>query len=238
MSFSYSALKSHAKVTLPSVESWSINGNDSIMKDPPKSLTIPKRDKVGDMNDIRSTMNTYVDDRLYDGEVLQVYPRGVNPVGGTRIQNIDGGTQATLPIKVADKGAFRFELTAPRNNLPLSRASRKQTQMIINQQAKNSDGRKICVNADNSKAINKAYRATNIKPSAVYSRHKNFNKDYEVKKVIENPFHVNAFASNVPTYTRTNYHDRVNTGVDGNYSSANANISRGGSKRISMVIIL
>ncbi len=45
---SYHALQTNRRVTLPSVESWGSNMN--ILKDPPKSITTRKIDKVFDNN--------------------------------------------------------------------------------------------------------------------------------------------------------------------------------------------
>lgn len=218
MSFSYSAVRSNAKVTLPSVESWSIQGNTSILKEPKKSVTVPKRDKVGDLNDIRQTMDTYAKERLYQNEVISVFPKQVNPAGGTRMQNIEGGTQASLPIKIADNGAVRFSVTAPRDQLPLSRASRYHTKLIINNQKKNFDGRTVCVNAMNNRAINKNYTPSSVKPTASYSTVKSYDKGFEVKRVIQNPFHARAFSVNDFKHVVNKDYEKVNTGIDGNYS--------------------
>lgn len=72
---SYSSLRSHAKVTLPSVDNGWLN-NNNIIKDPPKSITTRRIDKVG------STQ--LVTDMVEDngtricGNILK-FPRGVNP---------------------------------------------------------------------------------------------------------------------------------------------------------------
>ena len=47
---SYSSLVNSGKVTLPSVDSWGTNMN--IIRDPPKSITTRRRDKVGENSDI------------------------------------------------------------------------------------------------------------------------------------------------------------------------------------------
>lgn len=72
---SFSSLRSHPKVTLPSVDNgWLINS--SITKDPPKSITTRRIDKVGDTQ--------MVVDMIEDngsricGEIMK-FPRGVNP---------------------------------------------------------------------------------------------------------------------------------------------------------------
>jgi hypothetical protein len=230
--FSYSALKSYGKATLPSVESWSIGGNPEILRDPPKSLTIPKKDKVGDLNDIRETMNTYTKDRLYQNEVIKVFPRGVNPMGGTRIQNTDGGTQASLPIKVTNQGAVRFNLKAPVDNLPLSRAARSDYSLKINSDLSKIGTERVCPDARNSKAINRAYTHTKINPSAVYSIDKIYDRNFEVKRVIENPFHADAFSSNNFERAENVKFDRIKSGVNTQYKQKMAApITRGDHKQ-------
>ena len=55
MSLSYSAITNHGKITLPSIESWSTNM--SILKDPPKSITTRRINKVGQTSDITSMID-------------------------------------------------------------------------------------------------------------------------------------------------------------------------------------
>ena len=50
MSISYHGIVGYGKSTLPSVESWSTNMN--ILRDPPKSITTRKIDKVGETSEI------------------------------------------------------------------------------------------------------------------------------------------------------------------------------------------
>ena len=56
MSISYSGLTNYGKATLPSAESWGTNMN--ILRDPPKSITTRRIDKVGQTSEI----TTMIDD--------------------------------------------------------------------------------------------------------------------------------------------------------------------------------
>ena len=47
---SYSGITNYGKCTLPSVESWNTNMN--ILRDPPKSVTTRRIDKVGETNSL------------------------------------------------------------------------------------------------------------------------------------------------------------------------------------------
>ena len=72
---SYSGVNGNRKVTLPSVESWGSNMN--IIKDPPKSITTRKIEKVSDTQHIEKMIEQSINDRY--GEHVQEYPRGINP---------------------------------------------------------------------------------------------------------------------------------------------------------------
>lgn len=73
--FSFSSLRSHPKVTLPSVDNgWLINS--SIVKDPPKSIHTRRIDKVGSTQ-MYTDMIEDNGSRIC-GEIMK-FPRGVNP---------------------------------------------------------------------------------------------------------------------------------------------------------------
>ena len=70
---SYSSITNRGKVTLPSVDSW---GTDmSIMRDPPKSITMRRIDKVGP----DSTITKMQDESDRSAECILLFARGVNP---------------------------------------------------------------------------------------------------------------------------------------------------------------
>jgi hypothetical protein len=132
---SYSAITNYGKATLPSVESWGTNNN--ILKDPPRSYTTRRIDKVGATSEI-DQMIQESGDRV--AEVIKVYPRGVNPMVSVSYDNFGrnggegkgqallyGGQQAKLPYQVNKQGAFRPPVLAPVDLLPLSRFPRNVT---------------------------------------------------------------------------------------------------------------
>lgn len=71
MALSYSGIVGRGKFTLPSVESWSTNNN--ILKDPPRSIVAPRRDKVG-ANSMITQEVEMSRDRI--AEAILAYPRG------------------------------------------------------------------------------------------------------------------------------------------------------------------
>jgi hypothetical protein len=75
MSISYSGIVNYGKVTLPSVDTWSTNMN--IMRDPPKSITTRKIDKVGETMAISEAIDASGD---RTSEAITRYAKGVNPM--------------------------------------------------------------------------------------------------------------------------------------------------------------
>ena len=72
---SFSSLRSHPKVTLPSVDNgWLINS--SIVKDPPKSITTRRIDKVGQTQMVEEMIE---DNGSRICGTIMKFPRGVNP---------------------------------------------------------------------------------------------------------------------------------------------------------------
>lgn len=133
MAFSYSGLTNYGKSSLPSIESW--NTNNNILRDPPRSITTRRIDKVTD--------NSFFTQEIQDSsdriaEMIMAYPRGVNPMVGVSYDNSNGGIgrgqallyrgqQAKLPYRVMADGAFRPPILAPVDLLPLSRMPRNTT---------------------------------------------------------------------------------------------------------------
>lgn len=119
-------------VTLPSVESWGTNMN--ILRDPPKSITTRRIDKVFQNTDITNLVDDS-GDRINDG--INVYARGVNPFVSVSYDNnsnnagiagnatsFSNRTQARLPYPAFEGGAFRPPILTQRDLLPLSRLPR------------------------------------------------------------------------------------------------------------------
>ena len=135
---------------LPSVEGF--NGSFNILRDPPKSIFTKRIDKVGQNNDINNLVDDS-SDRM--NEAISVYARGVNPMVSVSYNNNSnnagsftnssfgygnnsnqghhqGQSQAFLPYRIMDKGAFRPPVRGPRDLLPLSRQPRAWFQALTN----------------------------------------------------------------------------------------------------------
>jgi hypothetical protein len=93
---SYSGLRTSAKVTLPSVDSWNTNMN--ILKDPVKSVFTRRKDKVGDTQEILLAQEDS-GDRI--AECINVYARGVNPMVSVSYDNY--GTNAGMRSSISQK---------------------------------------------------------------------------------------------------------------------------------------
>ena len=132
---SYSGITNYGKVTLPSVDTWGSNMN--ILRDPPKSVSTRRIDKVGETSSI-TEMCDQSGDRAC--EAIQVYARGVNPFVSVSYSNngnnggqlsggcpVGGTTQAKLPYRIIRDGAFRPPILQQENLLPLSRMPRNST---------------------------------------------------------------------------------------------------------------
>lgn len=125
---SYSGLKSYGKSTLPSVEGWGTNMN--IIRDPVKSITTRRRDKVGDNNQITNMIDES-GDRMC--EAIRLYAAGSNPFATVTMNNYNtrggynSGTAAYLPHRIMNDGAFRPPLVTLEQQVPLSRMPRGWT---------------------------------------------------------------------------------------------------------------
>lgn len=126
MTISYSGIVNYGKVTLPSVESWGQNNN--ILRDPPRSITTRRIDKVTDtsMVDVEIDKSS---ERV--AESIRVYPRGANVMVGVSYNNQGnnkfGNPQAKLPYRVMKDGVFRPPVLRPVDRFPLSRLPRNNT---------------------------------------------------------------------------------------------------------------
>jgi hypothetical protein len=106
----------------------------NILRDPPKSITTRRIDKVFENNDITDLVEDS-GDRICDG--INVYARGVNPMVSISYDNnsnnagmsgnatsFSNRTQARLPYPAFQGGAFRPPIYTQRDLLPLSRLPR------------------------------------------------------------------------------------------------------------------
>lgn len=132
---SYSGLTNYGKASLPSVSSWGANNN--ILKDPPRSITTYRKDKVGDNSFIIQEIDCSSDRAA---EAILAFPRGINPMVKVSYTDFTGGVgkgqallyrgrQGKLPYRVADHGAFRPPILAPVDLLPFSRMPRNITKI-------------------------------------------------------------------------------------------------------------
>jgi hypothetical protein len=170
-------------VTLPSVQGGF--GSMVILKDPPKSITVPRRIKVGEDN----RQLEWIDDsgdRIC--EMISKYARGVNQMVGVNYQNngtlggqnrygVAGGfmanTQTSLPYKVVREGAFRPPIQPPQDLLPLSRLPRVFTHAnsnISNQLIQKTAEQMACpTSASDHKGVANQILQVAIQPTQVYN---------------------------------------------------------------------
>lgn len=193
---SYSALVNSGKSTLPSVDGWGTNMN--ILRDPPKSITTRKIDKVGSDHDITQQIEDSGDRAC---ESIRRFARGVNPsvsvsygnTGSSQSGNISSGGQqnASLPYKIMDGGAFRPPVLRQEQLLPLSRQPRATTSAYS--QPGRPDYSKKMVQPGKSRdmrSVKTDTLKTFVRPTKRYTIESPYSKDkarepFEVKYVIQ-----------------------------------------------------
>ena len=201
MSISYSGITNRGKITLPSVDSWSTNMN--ILKDPPKSITTRRVDKVGQTSNITQMIDDS-GNRVCEG-ILQ-YARGVNPMvsvsysnegtNGGQYKNLPyggaqsettlnfGQRQAFLPYRIGE--SFRPPVVTASQLMPLSRMPRVWTTAFTQPGfADFSKKIKNCDSPDDVKEVKKEIITTSVKPTGVYKISKPHEKPFEVKYVVK-----------------------------------------------------
>jgi hypothetical protein len=126
MSISYHGIIGNKqKGGLGSVESWGANNN--ITKDPPKSITTRRIDKV---NEDGSLNELYANSGDRFAENINVFARNVNPMVSVEYGNRNGdssGTPGKLPYRIMNAGAFRPPILTSDQLRPLSRQPRLVT---------------------------------------------------------------------------------------------------------------
>lgn len=208
MSISYHGIVGYGsgKATLPSVETWGNNMN--ILRDPPRSITTRKIDKVGETSEITQMIEESGDRAC---EAINVYARGVNPMvavsydnygnnGGQRkggrstsglsTSGENSGKQAFLPYRIMDKGAFRPPIRDQRELLPLSRLPRVWTSSFTQPGFADFSKKAVCPGTDEDtrgvKKPNQMLKAC-VRPTATYQIETPITETYEVRNVIKNP---------------------------------------------------
>lgn len=193
-----SSLRTHAKVTTPSVGGW--NTNMGIIKDPPKSIHTRRIDKVSDTQQVTKMIADSAESRLCEN--IKTYARGVDPFGGGYISNRGGGgnyagltsdnppgcstSNPKLPYRVMREGAFRPPILTQEDLLPLSRMPRKATSAKTNIDFRNFTTRLF----DYSKKRREGDRTLlkgSIRPTVSYMIKNPPVINRRVKRVEENP---------------------------------------------------
>jgi hypothetical protein len=179
MSISYSGIVNYGKATLPSVELWNTNMN--IIKDPPKSITTRKIDKVGETTAITEEIAAS-GDRIC--EAITRYAKGVNPMvsvsysnhGSASLQSSNVQGQAFLPYRIAREGAFRPPVRRQEDLLPLSRMPRVWTTVLTQPYVPEYTRRiKSCGTAENTKEVKTQLLRANCQSRKVIMTDPNVN---------------------------------------------------------------
>ena len=218
MSISYSGVVNYGKVTLPSVESWGTNNN--ILRDPPKSITTRRVDKVSETSIIEQEID---DSTNRASEYIRVYARGSNPMVSVSYDNFGtnsgitsgqrllyGNQQSKLPYRVDLDGAFRPPVLREVDLLPLSRLPRNNT--TIDPVAYTVDFTKKIICPGEAKDYRSVKNDT-LKKSAQASSHYLIKKPTEVgvKHTITNRDINGSVQSNVRYYDNTQHSNKHTT---------------------------
>jgi hypothetical protein len=212
MSLSYSGLTNYGKATNPSVEMGL--GSMNILRDPPRSITTRRIDKVGQT----SSLTEMIDESGNRAcEAINVYARGVNPCvsvsygnagnnGGQRSNSIfgssiTGGLQAKLPYSIMKDGAFRPPVQTQDQLLPLSRLPRVNTESFT-QPGFVDYSKKIECSSGDYRQIKKDTLKACIRPTATYKISPQAIEPFEIKYVIKNPVKFDSMAGFSGTRTR------------------------------------
>ena len=216
MAFSYSGITNYGKSTLPSVESWGTNMN--ILRDPHKSITTRRIDKVGDTTSINQSIDDSGDRNC---EAISTYARGVNPMvsvsynnyGNNGGQNSGGFTSvpggranAYSSRTIMKDGEFRPPIMRPEELMPLSRQPRGLTSAFTQPGfADFSKKIRTCGSAEQTKEVKNKVLRSFVRPTAVYKVEKPIDEPFEVKYVIQPSIKVTA-NSGIRTMDRTTQH--------------------------------
>jgi len=202
--FSYSSLVNKGKLTLPSVDSWGTNNN--IQRDPPKSITTRRIDKVSDNNDITKM----IDNSDRSTEAILRFSRGVNPSvsvmysnHGGSMQNF-GNQQSFLPYRINKDGDFHPPVPAPQDLLPLSRLPRNTIE--VNTKPSMPHYTKELENSRNqtaSKNVHQEIISASVRAPRTYMLQKPFQEPFEIKYNIQNPISVSGYSGKIAFSDRT-----------------------------------
>lgn len=218
---SYSSLVNSGKVTLPSVDSWGTNMN--IIRDPPKSITTRRRDKVGENSDILKM----IDNSDRSSEAILRFSRGVNPSvsvsysnNGGSLQNF-GNQQAKLPYSINKDGDFHPPVQAPQNLLPLSRMPRNVTSATSNPTMPHF-GKELpnSRNVITTGSVKEDIISAQVRPTKTYYLQKPFQEAFETNYMIQPLLHKSA-NPNISSTDRSQQHV-LEPSKEVNYNNLNA----------------
>lgn len=224
-------------LTLPSVSDWYSNTN--ILRDPPRAIVTRRIDKVGQTSDITEIVDSSTDRAC---ESIRVYAKGVNPMVSVSYDNqsnnagIAGNststsarTQASLPFKAMNNGAFRPPIRGPRDLLPLSRLPRVWFQTMSAPCFTDYSKSKYC--PTKFRVIRDLLHAYDIKPNKSAKLEKPILENFKMENAI-NDKHINiegnagTAARDITSFTRDNVD--IYKGISDNIIEAwaNTNVSQ------------
>lgn len=213
MSINYNAIiGKRAKVTLPSVESWSTDMN--ILRDPPKAIFTKRREKVSDTSQITTEIDESGNRAC---ENILVFARGVNPSvsvsydnfgnnGGQNSAFTPGGQrQAKLPYTIIKDGAFRPPVIMPEEAYALSRQPRPWTSSFASKGfADFSRKLRDCGTDQNTRQVKPSTLHAFIRPNPTAIVETPINEPYETRYAIQ-PSITNDVSSRAQGYEVSDY---------------------------------
>ena len=191
---SYGGLSSYGGIQLQDVSGWGTNMN--IVRDPPKSITTRRVDKVGDTTLISEQSDAALD-RVT--ESILFYPRGQNPAVEVSFSNYGNGglnsfqqaktgqTQGYLPNPVNKDGAFRPPVLRQEQLMPLSRQPRLPTTATTKPVFVDYSVGRVISQPDKTREVHQAPMHVQAKPRLVFDVQRTADQPYEVKYVADNP---------------------------------------------------
>ena len=215
MSISYAGIigSGTGKYTLPSVESW--GSNNSILKDPSRSIMTRKIDRISDTSSL-TQLTDESGDRIC--EAISVYSRGVNPMisvsygnegnnggGNGSVIGQNQNKQAYLPYRIMKDGSFRPPILTQYQLLPLSRLPRVTTEQLT-QPCFIDFSKKIMHSDGVYREIKEKTIKTSVRPTATLHTNQQITEPFEIKYVIKNPIKFDSYAgiSGIRTQDITN----------------------------------
>ena len=199
---SKSNLKHNKALTLVDTGGW--GSDNSIVKDPPKSIHTRRKEKVFDTNKV---MEEISQNRELIEENIQVYARGVNPFVSVNYSNSDG-TGVKYQNTIMKDGFFRPKVYLPEELEALSR----QRRPVFSQNSNVNDTTKYY----NHNRVNQDFRKSrlikntlegHIRPTATFKMSHQSMPYYDHRHKIRNALNTCAnsgFSAYSDTITRNN----------------------------------